>query len=175
MDKKHYFKWFFSVSVIVALLFGTLYLINVIEDAQARQKARDVVWNEVSFPKGNVATVIPKLVTPGQTINITFKEYCNKGVDVTVFRWIEFIGADGTPDASFGLRPIIFYGSKYPGGCVKNIIQPFTVPPDLAGRPPGTNLVRLRTNNTYVKPEQIVEVPAFSENFRILPNKGETE
>jgi hypothetical protein len=126
-----------------------------------------------------VGTVVPDSVSPGETVYVTFKEFCNTGVDVHIVRWLDFLGPDGEPYGSFGLVPLEFYGAKFidaktPGtspGCVKNQEQTVGLPADIAGRPPGDALVRFRTITTYFKPEQVIDVPAFSEPFTLLEQK----
>lgn len=170
---KYLLHWGMTGVLIVVIGFLTVWGVQKVQEYNRVNDARAVVWNEVSYPQGNVGTVLPDEVAPGGVIVVTYKEYCNRGVDVVVTRWLDFLGPDGkTPVASYGLTPIEFYGSQThtPGssGCHKNLQQPFGMPTEIAGRPPGDSTVRLRTVTSYVKPEQVISVPAYSETFTLL-------
>lgn len=175
----HWSRWIFAAAFIMAVVGLTVPVIHAIQNYQAVQKDRSIVWNEVSYPQGNIGTIVPDEVKPGDTVYATYKEFCNSGVDVRIERWIDFIGKDGEPYASYGLTPLEFYGAKFKnagdsGGCVKNQTQPIGIPDEIAGRPPGDSVVRLRIIITYQKPEQVVTVPAFTENFILLANPAKS-
>jgi hypothetical protein len=123
------------------------------------------VWNEVSYPQGNVGTVVPEKVKPGSLIEVTFKEYCNNGVDVEIERRLNFLRADGTVAGAIGLSDLFFFLAPEQAGCVKNLTQRVGLPTELQGRPPGDALVQIKFINRYVKPEQVIEVISFTEPF----------
>lgn len=164
------FNWILSIIVILAIAFSTFAAVQYIREVQRVREAKAVVWNEVSFPQGNVGTIEPDEVRPGDTVTITQKEYCNLGVDVTIVRWVDFY-SETHPDiiiASYGLIPVQFFGSKVPGGCFKPLVQNVTIPVELAGRPEGPATVRLRNETIYTKPEQVITVESYSEKFTLL-------
>lgn len=169
--KVHWFRWLVSILTIVGAVITTVWVVGQVREYNEVSAARAVVWNEVSYPQGNVGMVVPDEVEPFGVVTVTFKEYCNHGVDVRIERWLDFLGPDGTPTAAYGLTPLEFYGSKFPGGCTENLEQPISLPGEIAGRPAGDALVRLRTVTIYEKPEQVIMVPAFSEPFTLLEAK----
>jgi hypothetical protein len=171
MMNKIRFHWFAAAIVILCVIIITWFTVQYIQDVQQVRKDKAVVWNEVSFPQGNVGTVVPDKVAPGETLVVTQKEYCNNGVDVTIERWVDFY-SETQPDiivASYGLVPVQFFGSKVPGGCFAPLVQNVTIPIDLEGRPAGEQVVRLRNITTYEKPEQVIRVPSYTEKFILLP------
>lgn len=171
MRDKIRLHWIAAFFVIVCVTILTVTTVGFIRDAQEVRNAKAVVWNEVSFPQGNVGTVTPKKVRPGATVIVTQKEYCNQGVDVVNIRWVDFYSQSqpGVVIASYGLTPITFFGSQVPGGCFKPLVQNVTLPLELTGRPDGPTLIRLRNEATYQKPEQTITVESVSEPFELLP------
>ena len=66
-------------------------------------------YSDVTFPKGNVATVDPSTVGEGGTVTVTFPAYCNDGQTVTVTRWADIYTPDGRRAASEQLGTLTFY------------------------------------------------------------------
>jgi hypothetical protein len=171
MQAKIKLHWVAAVFVILCVAILTVVTVGYIRDVQAVREARSIVWNEVSFPQGNIGLVEPDRVRPGDTLVVTNKEYCNNGVDVLTTRWLDFYSQTqpGVVIASYGLTPIEFFGSRTEGGCFKPLVQNVTLPVELTGRPEGPTTVRLRTVTSYEKPEQLVKVESVSEPFILLP------
>lgn len=180
-EVRHWGRWALSGLIIVAVVGITIPVNQRISELQEVEAAKSVVWNEVSYPQGNVASVEPTEVSPGEVVYLTFKEYCNAGVDTRVERWVDFLlPSTKEPYASFGLDPLEFYGASFrdpsapnttadnPSGCVENQTQPVGLPDAIAGRPPGDALVRIRISISYEKPEQTIIVPGYSEPFILL-------
>jgi hypothetical protein len=175
-------RWVVAGTFIVCGVILTAPALQQLSRWQQVQNDRAIVWNEVSYPQGNVGTVAPDEVAPGDVISVTFKEFCNKGVDVQTERWVEFMAPNGkTPLVGYRLLTVEFYGSNYKAlgllpneeGCFKNITQDIGIPAELVGRPPGDATVRIRFSLSYVKPEQVVRVSAFTETFTLLSESGQ--
>lgn len=168
---KNMLTWVVSILFIIATIVATTALVGYLRKAQKLRDARAIIWNEVSYPQGNVGEVVPDEVRPGDTIAVTFKEFCNKGVDTTLTRWIDFY-SQSDPEmiiGAYGLTDLEFFGSRMPGGCFAPLVQNVTLPDELAGRPAGKTVVRLRIVTTYTKPEQVINVESYSEKFILLP------
>lgn len=64
-------------------------------------------YHDVSFPKGNTATVHPVTVGEGGTVVVTFPAFCNNGRVVTVDRYAD-VYMDGRLAASERLGSLTF-------------------------------------------------------------------
>jgi hypothetical protein len=126
-------------------------------------------WDSVRYPQGNIAQVVPTSARAGDTVNVIFPEFCNDGVNITVMRWLEFLGPDGERIAAIELPDVQFF-PKGPA-CFAPSAQPMTLPEYVAGRPPGDTPVRFRFDTIYIKPRQVVHEHAFSESFILLDSK----
>ena len=126
-------------------------------------------YNLVTFPQGNVGTVEPKVVEAGGTIRVTFPEFCNEGVDVTVLRWAEVL-VDDVVVASFELPSVSFNAPPEPV-CFSPVPQTVVLPNYVVGQSV-TDLATFRLHNeiTYrPNPFQKVSIFTVTEPFQIRP------
>lgn len=104
--------------------------------------------NEVSFPKGNVATVSPAVVPELGTITVTFPAYCNNGQVVTVTRWAD-IYVDGRRTASEQLGTLTFYPSPDGPECFEPRVDEIGLTTAFQAYQEGGTTYRIRSVTAY--------------------------
>ena len=153
-----------SVFIAVSSIL-TYYAVQYIFAQQQINRDKAIVWNEITFPEGDVGTIKPPEIRAGNNVTITYKKYCNFGVDVTITNWVD-IYSDLDPSIivrSYFLNTIKSFNTK--SGCVTNYVQLVNIPKDLNYNVERSSRIRLHSIYTYEKPEQVIKVDTYSEQF----------
>jgi len=162
---KHKLTWISTTVFIAISSILTYYAVSYILVQQQVNRDKAIVWNEITFPDGNVGTIRPPEVEAGNNVILTYKTYCNFGVNVTISNWVDIYDAkdNTTIVRSYFLNTIQSYNTK--PGCISPYIQLVNIPQDLNFSVNSTSKIRLRSIYTYEKPEQTIKVETYSEQF----------
>jgi hypothetical protein len=127
--------------------------------------------NEVSFPKGNVATVEPTIVPELGTITVTFPAYCNNGQVVTVTRWADIYEA-GRRTASEQLGALTFYPAPDGPTCLEPRVDEIGLTTAFQAYQPGGTTYRIRSVTAYRPALSLrpVTVEASTQPFLVTAN-----
>ena len=162
---KHKLTWISTSMFIAISTILTYYAVSYISEQQQVNRNKAIIWNEITFPDGNVGTIKPPEVEAGNNVTLTYKTYCNFGVNVTITNWVDIYNATNQEiiERSYFLNTIQSYNTK--PGCVNPYIQLVNIPQDLNFNVDNSTQIRLRSIYTYKKPEQIINVETYSEQF----------
>ncbi len=126
-------------------------------------------YSDVTFPKGNVATVTPTTVKELGTVTVTFPAYCNFGQTVTVERYAD-IYFNGQLSATEKLGQLTFYPVPGVPECRAPEIQEFGLTTAFKAYNGKPTQYRIRSVTSY-RPNaiRVVSVEASTELFTVTP------